>query len=66
MEQKTEQGTGDIYAYPIPGVIHVRGEEGVQLMERLKEKRGTFDPKKASRDAHRQLREEMRKARRNR
>ena len=39
-------------------VIHITGEAGVKLMEALQKKRGTFDPKKATKQARRELRKE--------
>lgn len=39
-------------------VIHITGETGVKLMEALQKKRGTFDPKKATKQARKELRKE--------
>lgn len=39
-------------------IIHITGEAGEKLMEALQKKRGTFDPKKATKQARKELRKE--------
>lgn len=39
-------------------VIHITGESGEKLMEALQKKRGTFNPKKATKLARKELRKE--------